>query len=76
MRKLNRKFGIHAKQYKDFFYTIEQLDNTQYGNPNYEVVIYSNVNGRFDVLGEVYHVSTYANIFKYVEEFIDNLINK
>lgn len=76
MKKLNRKFGIYAKQYKDVFYTVERIANTQYGHPNYEVVIYSNVNKRFDTMGEVYHVSTYEDIFKYVENYIDKTLHK
>ena len=74
MKKLNRKHGIYIKQYKKYTYTIERMNSTKNGHPNFEIVIYSNVNKRFDTLGEVYHVSTYENINLYVEKYIDTLL--
>jgi hypothetical protein len=73
MRKLNRKHAPYAKQYKNYIYTTLRIQNTINGHPNFEVTIYSNANcmQRFDIMGEVYHISTYDNIDKIIEKFID-----
>ena len=67
------KNNIYIKQYKKCFYTIQRLNNTKYGNPNYKVTIFQNVNKRFNVLGETFHVSTYNNIITEVENYIDKM---
>ena len=72
MRELkNKKFARYGKQYKDYFYTVERLKNTPQGHPNFEVYI-CKINRRFDIQGNIYRVSTYEDIHKYTEKFIDN----
>lgn len=76
MRKLEkRKHGIYAKQYKNYVYTIERVNNTVYGHPNFEIVIYE-LNKRFALLGDVYHHSGYDDVYKYVENFIEENYGK
>lgn len=71
MRKLeNRKNGKYAKEYKNYIYTIERLHNTTNGHPNYEIVIYE-LNKRFETLGDIYHHVGYGDIYKFVENFIE-----
>lgn len=66
----NVKTLIYGKQYKDYFYTIKRLNNTKYGHPNFEVAIYK-INKRFDIQAEVFHTSTYEDIYKYTENYIN-----
>ena len=67
------KNNIYIKQYKKCFYTIQRLNNTKYGHPNYEITIFQNANKRFDVLGETFHISTYNNIITEVEDYINKM---
>lgn len=69
----NVKSNVYIKQYKNYFYTIKRLYNTKYGHPNFEVIIFKNVNRRFDVLGETFHISTYNDVTKEVENYIDKM---
>lgn len=65
------KSNTYIKQYKKYFYTVKRLHNTKYGNPNYEIIIFQNVNKHFEILGETFHVSTYNNIIAEVENHIN-----
>lgn len=76
MRKTKEYSGIYIKKYKDYIYTVKRIKNTNNGHPNFEVVLYNNVNKRFEILGDIYHVSTYDDIYKYIEKYIDVIISK